>query len=118
MLMIQKPVSATLYRRIVRRNTGRGEADERLPGAVDVVDAPTAEPGAVALLGAAEELDAAADGGIVRFLFPHGKSFEGTAGEIGRAGVDHGVVIGEWNPAEEFSVVIAIERAPAAITIL
>ena len=46
------------------------------------------------------------------------ESFKHSAGEVGRAGVDHGVVIGERNVAEELAVVVPIERPPAAVAVL
>src|SRR5262249_50715291 len=73
---------------------------------------------AVTFLRATEEIDAAADGRIVRFLSPYRECFEGATGEVGRAGVNHGIVIGERHSAEEFRIIVAIERAPAAVAVL
>src|SRR4051812_35358290 len=103
--MVQQPIGAALDGRVVRRNAAGGQADQRLPGAVDVVDTPAAVPAAVAFLRSAEEFDSAADGGVVgdarnategvpcrchgkRDAWPtaEGESFEGAAGQVGRAG--------------------------------
>src|SRR5450432_2282439 len=46
------------------------------------------------------------------------EAFEDAGGDVGGAGIDHGVVIGERNVAQESAVVVAIESAPAAIAIL
>jgi hypothetical protein len=51
-------------------------------------------------------------------LRPHREGFEGAAGEVGRAGVDHRVVVSEGHAAEEVSVVVTIEGAPAAVAVL
>ena len=46
------------------------------------------------------------------------KAFDNAGGDVGGRRIDHGVVVGEGNVAEEAAVVVAIEGAPAAIAIL
>src|SRR5450432_1188988 len=46
------------------------------------------------------------------------EAFEDAGGDVGGAGVDHGVVIGERNVAQKSAVVVAVESAPAAVAIL
>src|SRR5687767_7552684 len=118
MLMAEEPIGAALDRRIVGWNTRRGEADQRLPGAVDIVDAPAAVPAAVAFLSAAQKFHTALHSRMIARLVPQGQRLQGPAGKIGRAGIDHGVMIGEGDAAQKFRVVIAVESAPAAVAVL
>jgi len=46
------------------------------------------------------------------------EAFDDAGGDVGGGRIDHGVVVGEGNVAEEAAVIVAIERAPAAIAIL
>src|SRR5262245_51631937 len=58
LLMSEQPVCPGDHHRIVVRNSDRGQASQRLPRAVDIVDAPTAEPAAVGFLRRAQVSDA------------------------------------------------------------
>ena len=101
--------------RIVGRHADGRQPDQRLPGAVDVVDAPAAEPASVGLLRAADVGHGPIDGRIAHAAAQLAQRFQHAAGQVGRARVDHGVVVGERHVAEELAVVVAVERPPAAV---
>src|ERR1700722_5565134 len=46
------------------------------------------------------------------------ETLEDACGDVGGGGIDHGVVIGERNIAEEAAIIVAVECAPAAVAIL
>src|ERR1700731_3464949 len=46
------------------------------------------------------------------------KTLENASGDVGGRGIDHGVVIGKRNIAEEPTIVVAIECSPTTIAIL
>ena len=61
LLMGQEPLGPGHHGRIVLRHADLDQAGQGLPGSVDIVDAPAAEPASVGLLGAANELDGPID---------------------------------------------------------
>ena len=116
--MLQQPVHAGAGRRIVPADAHRRQPDQRLPGSVHVVDAPAAEPTAVRLLRAAHVFDGPIDRRIAHAAPQDAEHLQHPAGQVGRAGIDHGIVIGEGHAAEKLVIVVAIEGAPAAVAIL
>src|SRR6266849_9462895 len=86
--------------------------------AVNVVHAPAAEPGAVFGLILEKKFYGALDGGMLGRPAETAKTFDNAGGDVGGRRIDHGVVVGERNVAEEAAVIVAIKRAPAAIAIL
>ena len=118
LLVGQQPIGPGHDGRIVGRHADGRQPGQRLPGAVDVVDAPAAEPTAVGLLRAADVGHGPIDGRIAHAAAQLAQRFQHAAGQVGRAGIDHGVVIGEGDVAEELAVVVAVESAPAAVAIL
>ena len=111
LLMGQQPLGAGHHRRIVGRHADGRQPGQRLPGAVDVVDAPAAEPTAVGFLRAAKIGDGPIDRRIAHALARTGQRFQHAAGQVGRAGIDHRVVIGERHVAEELAV-LSRSKAP------
>ena len=100
------------------RDAHRDQPGEDLPCSIDIVDAPAAEPTAIGLLVVANELDGPIDVRIAQAAAKLAEGLQHAAAKIGRAGIDHGVVIGERHIAEKVAIVVAIERAPAAVAIL
>src|SRR5262249_50397000 len=97
---------------------GRLQADENLPGAVDVVDAPAADPAAAFVLGLGDEVDAAIDLGMPNADAELAESLQNTGCDVGAARVEHGVVVGEGDLGEDLVVDVAIEGSPAAVLVL
>ena len=91
------------------------EAAKGLEGAVDVVDAPAAPPGAVAFLGAFEHFDATADGRVGGGEAEFAKAFEDFGGDVGAGGVEDGVVVGKGDVFEPFFGDVFVEGSPAAV---
>ena len=90
------------------------EAAQHLPGAVDVVDAPAAVPGALRGLLVAQELGRARDHRVPGAeLGEVAQTLEHAAGDVGGAGIDHRVVVGERDVGQPRLVVVAIEAAPS-----
>ena len=118
LLMGQEPLGPGHHGRIVLGHADLDQAGQGLPGAVDVVDAPAAEPASVGLLGAAHERDGPIDVRIAHAAAEFAQGLQHPAAKVGRAGIDHGVVIGERHIAEEVAIVVAVERAPTAVAIL
>src|SRR4029079_14969552 len=76
--------------------TDAAQAAQNLPGTVDVVHAPASVPATFGRLIAAEEVDRAVDGRMgTRIGGKVGEAFEHATGDVGGAGIDHRVVIGE-----------------------
>src|SRR5207245_8746467 len=94
------------------------ERAESSAATVNVVHAPAAEPGAVCGLIFEKKFYGALDGGMLGGPTETAKAFDNAGGDVGGRRIDHGVVVGEGNVAEEAAVVVAIEGAPAAIAIL
>ena len=116
--MGQEPLGPGHHGRIVLRHADLDQAGQGLPGSVDIIDAPAAEPASVGLLGAADELDGPIDVRIAHAAAELAQGLQHPAAKVGRAGIDHGVVIGERHVAEEVPIVVAVERAPTAVAIL
>ena len=118
LLVGQQPVGPGHDGRIVGRHAHGDQPGERLPGAVDIVDAPAAEPTAVGVLAAADVGHGPIHRRIAQAASQLAQGLEHAAGEVRRAGIDHGVVVGEGDVAEELAVVVAVEGPPAAVAIL
>ena len=118
-LVVEEPASGELDPLAVHGVADFSEAAEDLPGAVDVVDAPATEPGAIGFLGGADELDGFGDGGVIGEEAVVAEAFEGSACDIGAGGILDGVMVGEGDVFEELSVMgIAVEGGPSAVVIL
>src|SRR6267142_2035661 len=91
---------------------------ENSAAAVNVVHAPSAEPAADAGLVLEQESYRALDGGMLGRPAETAEAFDNAGGDVSGRRIDHGVVVGERNVAEETAVIVAIKRAPAAIAIL
>ncbi|OAI49670.1 hypothetical protein AYO44_18335 [Planctomycetaceae bacterium SCGC AG-212-F19] len=89
-----------------------------MPGAIDIVDAPTAGPGADLFLGTAYEFNRPVDHRFADTMAVMAQRLEHTRGDVRAAGVEHRVVIGERHLRQHFAVDIAIERRPAAVGVL
>src|SRR5882762_8788118 len=94
------------------------ERAENSAAAVNVVHAPAAEPGAVAGLILEQESYRALDGGMLGGPAETAEAFDNAGGDVSGRRIDHGVVVGERNVAEQTAVIVAIESAPAAMPIL
>src|SRR6266446_3524489 len=94
------------------------ERAENAAAAVNVIHAPAAEPGAVFGLILEKKFYGALDGRMLGGPAETAEAFDNASGDVGGGRIDHGVVVGERNVAEETAVIVAIERAPAAIAIL
>src|SRR5882672_792306 len=94
------------------------ERAENAAAAVDVIHAPAAEPRAVFGLIFEQKFDGALDGGMLGGPAETAEAFDNAGGDVGGGRIDHSVVVGEGNVAEEAAVIVAIKRAPAAIAIL
>ena len=44
--------------------------------------------------------------------------FHHAGGDIGGAGVNHRIVIGEWNSRQNLAVIVPIKRGPATVLVL
>ena len=66
----------------------------------------------------AHELDGPIDVRIAQAAAEFAQGLQHPAAKIGRAGVDHGVVIGEGHVAEEVAIIVAVEARPTAVAIL
>ena len=84
-------------------------------GAVDVVDAPAAEPASVGLLLAEDELDGPLHPLVFARVAVGGKHLEHAAGNIHAGRIEHGVVIREGDVLEDHLGVVFVEAAPAAV---
>ena len=118
LLMGQKPIGPGGHGRVFGRHAHGGQSGYGLPGAVDVIHSPASEPTAVGLLGAADIGHGPVHGRIAQPAAEFAQGLQHAAGHIRGAGIDHGIMIGEGDVAEKFAVVVAIERAPAAVVVL
>ena len=85
---------------------------------VNVIDAPAAEPRTVFALILQQKLHCALNDGVVGRPAMAAEALNDTSGDVGCRRVNHSVVIGKGNVAEEFSVIVAVERTPATVPIL
>ncbi len=118
LLVGKQPIGAGRDGWIVHRHSDRDQPGDHLPGAVHVVDSPSAEPASIGFLRRSEVGRASADRRVFDAQPQSSQSFQHAAAEIGSARVDHRVVIGKWDAAEELPVVVAVEGAPAAVAVL
>ena len=111
-----EPFERALNLRFAIVHAGRLQAAQGEERAVKVIDAPAAIPASVRLLGIEQVLDCRAvppDGSAVK---PHRHSASITRpGDIRARWVEHRVVIGKRNFAQELPVVVDVERRPAAV---
>src|SRR4029077_15145305 len=94
------------------------ESAQRAARAVNIVEAPAPAPGAVFALIFEQKLYGALNGGLFGAPAKTAQAFDDTSRHISGGRIDHGVVIGKRNVTQEFAVVVAIKRAPAAVFIL
>ena len=113
-----EPVDGFAYPLVVHAFADAAETGEGLPCAIDVVDAPAAEPAAILVLRLLDEVDGFADGGVGGGDAAVAEAFEDAAGDVGAGGILDGVVVGEGDVFEDGAVAGAVEGGPAAIIIL
>ncbi len=101
-----------------RGERNRFEGAQHAACSVDVIDAPTAEPGTIFALILQKEFQAALHRRMVRGPAVAAQALEDTRRYVGSRGIDHRVVVGERNVAEERLVIVAVERAPASVAVL
>src|SRR5207245_296605 len=116
-LMAAQPAAGALVALSRQVLAGVGESPQGEPGAVDVVAAPAAVPGAVLVLLSVQESHRAPD----RFLPARrcdagaAKRLESAARDVLAAGIDHRVVVREGDERQDLVVAVAVEGWPAAI---
>src|SRR4051812_47472934 len=93
----------------------RGQTAQDLPGAVNVVHAPTAIPGAIVVLRVDQVLDRALYGRRLGIEMNVAEKFERTSGEVTARGIKNCVVVRERHVLEPGSGHILVESAPAAV---
>ena len=97
----------------------RREPAQHLPGAVEIVDPPAAVPAPLGGLIAAQEPQRAADGRVSDAEAGEvAQGLEHARRDVGGAGIDHGVVIGEGDGGQPLLVVAAVEAGPPAVVVL
>src|SRR5262249_58931753 len=94
------------------------ERGGREPGAVQRVDAPSPRPAAIGMLGAAQELGAAADAPQPESEAVLGGDRQNAPGGVGAGRVGDALEVGEGNGVEEAGLVVDVERRPAAVASL
>src|ERR1700730_3364930 len=108
-----EPADGAPHRRVVGRDVAGLEGGERGARPVEVVDAPTAPPGAVALLLALEVREPALERGLVAGC--GGEGLECMSADVhGRRG-DHGTAVAERDLRGQGLRVSGVEGAPAAV---
>src|SRR5207244_10535328 len=100
----------------IERN--RFERSQHTARSINVVHTPAAEPGAVLALVFYEELHAAPHRRMIRGPTEAAEAFHDASRHVRGRGINHRVVIGEWNVAKELAVVVAVKCRPAAVAIL
>src|ERR1700745_1047892 len=98
---------------MVVRNAACLEAGERGAGAVDVVDTPAAEPGAVLLLLGQEPFEPVL--GRVAMNAERPERLEGMRRDVGAGLVRHLAEVAERDLVEPHGLVVDVEGAPAAV---
>ena len=118
LLHLLEPGDGPAHHRLVHVEADAAQARENLPGAVDVIDAPAAEPGPRRLLGPAQESDGLFHLGMADPVAVMPERFQHARGDVRAARVEHGIVVGERNLGQDFAVDVPIERRPAAVLVL
>ena len=113
--MIGQPIGGRCHCPILERHAYRPQALDRLPRAIDVIHAPASIPRSVCLLHAAQVGDRPIDRWMANSQADAAKGLQHPAGQIGGTGIDHRVVVGKRDLAEEFTIVVAIKRPPSTI---
>ena len=113
-----QPVGRLAHARIGRVEAGRVQRAQRRPRAIDIVDAPAAEPAAVRHLLASEIIQPGAHGGTLHRVAKLGHHADAAGADIGRRRVEQRAVIGKGNVVEVVIDVVGVEGAPAAILTL
>src|SRR5690348_2356234 len=87
-------------------------------GAVNIICAPAAVPGAFRRLFAAKIAEPAAYRRMSGRPAEIAKALDGAGGDVGGRRVNHRIVVGEGNIRQERAIIVAVKRTPAAVTIL
>src|SRR5271156_5152116 len=109
------PLGCLLNLRLVVPDADGFKTPQDQEGAIDIVDAPAAEPASVLFLLVVNELDGALDALVLAAVAVGGKRFENAAGDVHGRRIEHGVVVGEGDLFEDHLRVVPIEAGPAAI---
>src|SRR6185369_10422878 len=86
-----------------------------LPGAVDVINAPTPIPGAIAFLLVADVPESLLNLRMIEAITLVAQQFKNTRGDVGAFGVEHGVVIREGDLFQDALGAILVKGGPAAV---
>ena len=89
------------------------EPAQHRPGAVDVVHAPAAVPGAVVPLRAADEVERALGAARIQAVAQRAEQLEAAAGQVLGGRIEQRAVIGERDVVQVEAVVVGVERAPS-----
>src|SRR5262245_7624089 len=95
-----------------------GKAAQHRPGAVDVVHAPAPVPRPVVPLRVANEVDRPLGGLEILLVAERAEQLEPAAGQVLGGGIEERAVIGERDVVQVETVVVGVERRPAAVTAL
>ncbi len=101
LLHILQPGRRAADHRILHVEADAAKPTQHLPGAIDVVDAPAADPGTALLLRLPQEFKGAAYLRMIAAESVMSQCFENAGGDVGAARIEHGVVIGEGNARED-----------------
>src|SRR5207244_2068101 len=84
----------------------------------EIIDAPAAYPAAALILRLHDEYQRPLHLRVVHTITELAERFERTGGDVGAAGIEHRIVIGERHLGEDFAVDVAIKCGPAAVVVL
>src|SRR5580704_8400010 len=112
------PLGGLLNLRLVIPDADPFKATQDEECAVNVVDAPAAEPASVGLLLIVDKFDGALDALVLTGIAVGGKCFEDAAGDVDSRRIEHGVVVSKRDLLEDHLRVVFVKAGPSAVLAL
>ena len=100
---------------IIDRDSVGNEADNNLPCPVDVIDAPATVPAEIGLLILKDEIESSFVDVTIGSNTESCEAFQNPCGDIRRAWINHGIMIGERHFCENFTCIVSVKRTPTAV---
>src|SRR5262245_29360189 len=97
-------------------NSGQGAQDTARP--IDIINPPTAIPGPFRKLFTFQVIDGTLDSRVCRCPAVLAEALKDARCDVRARGVEHGVVVCEWNLVEQLPVIVLVKSAPAAVSVL
>src|SRR5262249_24991149 len=105
-----EPVTAPQEPRLIHVDVERPQSAQDLPGAVNVIDAPSAIPRPILLLVFANEIERLLDLRILDTVILVAKEFKNAGRNIGAFRIEHRVMVREWDLFQNALRAILVER--------